>query len=245
MPNFVAVSSAIHSKISVREDMSYAHAKSQHIVPLVVHEFSHAAQEYPIIFVKDNDANKFRAVALLGLKPSENLFFNENGWKAQYIPESIQGYPFIIAPDSNNKDKHILVIDEECNRLCTEPDASAQTKSLFDENGKQTEFIQNVGKFLTDHLGKQIQTNAFVEKLHELKIIEKQTLEVSVSGQGKFNIDGMYIINEKTLNELPDKDFKELRKLGYIGAIYASLLSMNRIGSLVRMADKKNIEKSE
>ncbi|MGB0494998.1 MAG: SapC family protein [Kangiellaceae bacterium] len=238
MPNFVAVNSSVHKDIKVKEDKTFAHVKSQHMVPVVVHEFSKAAQEYPIIFVKDSDGDKFRAVALLGLKAGENLFYSDDVWRAQYVPESILGYPFILAPDNNDKEKHVLVMNDESERLTTDEESDVVTRTLFDEEGNQSEFTVNLGKFLSEHLGKQIQTNAFIEKLNELKIIEKQVLEVNIGDKEKFNIDGVYIINEKSFNELSDKDFKELRKLGYIGPIYAALISMNRIGSLVKMMNE-------
>ena len=236
MPNFVAVNGSLHKDLKVKEDKTYAHVKSQHIVSLVVHEFSLAAQDYPIIFIKDEGADQYRAAALLGLKPGENLFYSDNAWKADYKPESILGYPFLVAPDKNKENTHILVMDEESDRLVKEDDKQAITKSLFEDDGKQGEFVTKVGNFLTDHLGKQQQTDAFIKKLLALKLIVNQSLEVTVAGKGKINIDGLHIINEDALNKLSDKDFKELRKLGYIGPIYASLFSMNRIGNLVRMA---------
>ncbi|PHS15688.1 MAG: multidrug transporter [Kangiella sp.] len=233
MPKFVAVNNTAHKDLKVQEDRTFSHFKSQHIASLVVHEFARAAQDYPIIFVKDNETGQFRAAAMLGLKPGQNLFYSQDGWKAQYRPESILGYPFVLAEDKNNKEQKILVIDEECERLNTK-----EGQAFFDEKGEQTKFISNIGNFLSEHLLKQEKTQEFIKILLEYKIIVQQTLEISISGKENQNIDGIYIISEDGFNKLSDKQFLELRKHGFLPAIYSQLLSMARVGSLVKMADK-------
>jgi len=235
MPNFVAVNKTAHKNTKVLEDKTFAHVKSQHITSLVVHEFSRAAHEYPIIFVKDAKTEKFNAVAVFGLKQDENLFYDEKGWKARYIPESIQGYPFLVAPDQNDKEKQILVMDDECKRINTE-----KGHALFDEKGEQTEFVSKLGGFLTEHVIRHQTTQAFIQVLLDYKLIIHQTLEISSVDKKKTNIDGMYVISEEALGKLSDKDYLDLRKRGFLPPIYASLFSLSRIGDLLRMVEEQN-----
>jgi len=235
MPNFVAVNKTAHKDTKVLEDKTFAHAKLRHITSLVVHEFSRAAHEYPIIFVKDEKTEKYTAVAVFGLKQEENLFYDEKGWKARYIPESMQGYPFLVAPDQNDKEKQILVMDDECKRINTE-----KGHALFDEKGEQTEFVTKIGGFLTQHIIRQQATQAFIKVLLDYKLIIHQTLEISIADKKKSNIDGMYMISEEALGKLSDKDYLDLRTRGFLPPIYASLFSLSRIGELLLMADEKN-----
>ena len=57
----------------------------------------------------------------------------------------------------------------------------------------------------------------------------------------RYNIDGIYVIDEKALNELPDEDFLAFRKQGLLPLIYAhlsSLQQLRRISELQYEADK-------
>ncbi|MDP5207181.1 SapC family protein, partial [Alishewanella sp. SMS9] len=50
----------------------------------------------------------------------------------------------------------------------------------------------------------------------------------------KRNINGINMIDDKALNELSDETFLELRKLGYLTAIYAHLMSLQHTQKLVQ-----------
>jgi len=197
MPKFVAVNNNLHKDIKVTGDITFAHVKSQHFAPLVVHEFARAAHDYPIIFIKDTNKDEFRAVAIFGLKADENLFYDEKRWKANYVPESIQGYPFMLAPDPKDENRQVLIMDEESNRINTE-----EGEALFDEQGEQSKFVSNLGSFLSDHVVKHKTTQEFIDTLVKLKLIVHQTLEISAADKKKTNIDGMYVVNEELLNKL-------------------------------------------
>jgi hypothetical protein len=58
-------------------------------------EFAYAQREYPILFRRDSSGN-LQAVALLGLDKDENLYLDDNGWNARYIPAVQQRGPFLI-----------------------------------------------------------------------------------------------------------------------------------------------------
>ena len=57
-------------------------------------------------------------------------------------------------------------------------------------------------------------------------------LEVNLSGQ-KHNITGLFGIDEKKLNELPDDKFLDLRKSGALSLAYMQLLSVGQVQRLV------------
>jgi hypothetical protein len=48
-------------------------------------EFEEVQREYPILIRKDPSGD-YQAVALLGLDRDENLFLDETGWNARYVP---------------------------------------------------------------------------------------------------------------------------------------------------------------
>jgi len=233
MPNFIAVTSEKHKNTKVKRDLSFSHFKSQHLAPLVVHEFATAAHEYPIFFVKDNNSEDLRSVVLLGLKPGENLYYDEQKWKSNYIPEALIGYPFALANDPNNKDQQLLVVDEESERL-----NSDEGDALFDDDGKQTEFTTQLAEFLSAGIDKQFHTQAFIKKLQDLNLLINKSLDITITDKKSFSIDGIFMVDEAALNKLSDKDFLELRKLGYLAPIYASLLSMSKVSHLLKLLEQ-------
>ncbi len=233
MPEFVPVNSSSHANVKVKEDVCFSHAKTQHIAPLVIHEFARAAHDYPIVFVKDREAGQFRCVALLGLKLGENVFYDEKRWQADYVPDSLKGYPFVLAADQKVEDQQILYFDQGSERV-----NEKEGVALFNDKGEATDFTTNMGNFLSDLMFKQQQTQAFIKVLLDESLIVAQTLEVTLQGQDKFKVEGLYLFDEKAFNELADKKFLELKKKGFLAPIYAALLSMSRVATLVRKANK-------
>ena len=75
--NIQAINNTSHSKIKIKDNPSFLQSKDKHFSPLVVQEFAAASQQFPIVFIKDLETGQFNTVALLGLKPGENLFYNE------------------------------------------------------------------------------------------------------------------------------------------------------------------------
>jgi hypothetical protein len=235
MPKFVPVNNSKHKLIKIKKDSTYSHLKGEYLTPLVIQEFSSAVHDYPIVFVKDSETGQFRVVALLGLKPGENHFYGDDGWRASYLPASILGYPFALAADNKVDEQHILFFDEESTRA-----NKKEGDALFDENGKQTDFVNNMGNFLSELIIKEQQTQEFIKALLKHSLLNQQTLEITLEGHNKFNVVGMYVINEEALNSLLNDAFLELKQQGYLPLIYASLLSMSRIANLVKYYDQAN-----
>jgi len=59
-------------------------------------EWGDVHREYPILFRKDPATGEFLSVALLGFGEAENLFLDESGWNASYIPGIVARGPFLI-----------------------------------------------------------------------------------------------------------------------------------------------------
>src|SRR5690606_24844064 len=62
-------------------------------------EFVELQKEYPIMFRRNAETEKYQAVALLGIQKDENLYLDESldsGWAAHYIPATLARGPFLI-----------------------------------------------------------------------------------------------------------------------------------------------------
>jgi len=231
MSSIKPLDQTLHQTVIVQQDNHYPHMAKQHIAPLVLHEYSLAQQDYPIVFVKDTETGQFRSVALLGLQVGVNVFYSDLGWQADYIPEIMQLYPFALSvnPDGQGMSTLCLDFDSPC---VSEVDANSNVESqgqrLFNDDGSQTEFTQNIGQQLVEHHNKQVYTDEFIQCLIDHQLLLEQTLSVKLKSES-FEVSGIYIINESALNDLSESDFIAMRQKGYLVPIYAALMSLSRM----------------
>jgi hypothetical protein len=233
MASIKAINSGSHSKVKVKSNPSYLQSKDKHFAPVVVQEFISASQEFPIVFIKDAETGRFNVVVLLGLKPQENLFFDDEAWQGNYVPHALTLYPFLIHQEEGSE-KALLCFDED-SPLVNEVSGEA----LFDENGVENKWLTAKGEAVVDYVEKSGVTQNFIKLLLSKDLLAPQTLNLKFDGQEEYTLGGLYVIDEKKLNDLPDNDFIELRKTGALPAIYAALMSMQRINYLVHRQSKK------
>ncbi|WP_020401449.1 SapC family protein [Kordiimonas gwangyangensis] len=217
-----------HSKLKVREGGEFALLDKEHIVPLVVHEFIPAATDMPIVFVKNSDTGEFQAVAMLGVKPGENLYIEDGKWLGMYVPGLLTQAPFRLVPNAHNQEQLMLAINEE-SPLVSEDEGEA----LFNEKGELTEFLERRKRGIEAYFEHTQITQAFVKLLAELDLLAERSLNIDMDDQ-KINLTGIYFIDEKKLGELSDEKFLDLKKRGFLPVIYAHLMSLNQMRRLGR-----------
>ena len=141
--NIVPINAERHATKKVKDTNGFEFASEFHIAYVTMHEFARAASIFPIVFLEDKQKDQFRPVVLMGLNAGENLFVDESGqWQASYVPAIIRRYPFALAP-AGSDGKYVVCIDESSPQV-SDTDGSA----LFDENGKPTQVIENVKRYL-------------------------------------------------------------------------------------------------
>ena len=229
----VPLSKEQHQALRVHFKQPFAHIAEEHLLPVVVHEFGPAAAVYPIVFVKNNDSGGFQPVVLLGLEPGKNLYLQDEQMQASYVPVSARNYPFFLTPDPENDKQLTIGIDENSPRVSID-----DGEALYTEQGEETEMLQRAKQQLADFFDTSRVTRTFVEKLTELNLLEAKTLTVQVNSQ-KREINGLFLVDEKKLNELSDEQFMELRKQGYLAPIYAHMLSVQQVQRLTRWQSER------
>lgn len=226
--NIVPLSKEQHQSLRIHNKQPFSHVASEHLLPVVVHEFGPASAVYPIVFVKNNENGNFQSVALLGLEQGKNLFLQGEMMDATYVPVAARNYPFFLTPDPTNDTQLTVGIDENSHRVSKE-----EGEALYSAEGEETEFLQKVKNQLADFFDTSRVTRTFIAKLVELDILEQKTLTIHVNGQ-KREINGLYLIDEKKFNELSDEKFLEIRKDGYLAPIYAHMISVQQVQRLTR-----------
>jgi hypothetical protein len=228
MSDIKAIDNKHHSKLKIKSNPSLIQSKGRHFAPLVVHEFVNACQEFPIVFIKDSSTGQFKSIALLGLVPDENLFFNDGGWLGSYVPQALSLYPFLIHQEKDS-DKAVLCFDESSSLI-----NKKVGDELFNKKGEHNEWLINKGQAVVEYVEKSYATTNFIKLLLEHELLSSQTLSIKLDGQEEYSLNGLYAIDEKRLNTLPDENFLAIKKAGALPAIYAALISMQSINNLAQ-----------
>lgn len=222
----VPLSKEQHAQTKINNSNAFAHIDGEHLLPVVVHEFVVAGAEFPIVFIKAND--KLQPVALLGLAAKQNLFLQNNQWQALYVPRAVRNYPLVLVKDQADSDRLLVALDEASERV-----SQAEGNALFNEDGTESEFLTARKQQMADYIDMGMVTRNFVEKLQSLDLIKEQVLTLNIKGEER-RINGIFLIDETKLNELTDEQFLELRKSGYLTAIFAQLMSLQHTQKLVK-----------
>lgn len=231
MSKFAALNKIKHRDYCVRQG-DFRHAATMHTCPVALSEFADLAAEYPILFVRSQDGHGLRCVALLGVRPGDNLFWQNNQWQGQYIPLTLRTHPFATAVIDDREDRLAICIDEESPLVA----ADAQRGSrLFDGGGEQTEYLANMTRFLLQVRRQLSLSDAFVRDLEDKALLEEQVILVKLPGGIDHRLTGVFRIEEKALNRLTESEFLALRERGYLPAIYAHLQSLRQVNNLRRL----------
>ncbi|MFI2811661.1 MULTISPECIES: SapC family protein [Microbulbifer] len=228
-PKIVPLQSDVHGKLKVRELGGFDHVEGSHMVPVTAHEFTRLGAEYPIVFVKNSETGQFQSVALLGLKVGENLFLKEGKWQGVFLPASIRNHPFVLAPSGQNQDQLVVGLVENSHLVSEE-----EGNDLFEEGGAESEYLKAKKESLVSYLESDQVTRAFVKVLTDKELLTQQSVSVN-AGEEKINLSGLYIVDEKKLNELSEEDFADFRKRGFLPALYAQLGSLHQLSKLAKL----------
>lgn len=204
--------------VAVGEDLGFS--RNTNSVPLMTVEFIAAAIEYPVVFVAAD--NGFSPVVVLGIKTDQNLYLTDQGvWKAKYIPAFVRRYPFVFSSNAEGS-QFTLCIDETFPGF-NQVDNGAR---LFDDEGKPTQYVQNVLTFLQGYQNEFLRTQQFSKTLQELGILEPMQAQISLDTGSVFSLSGFFCVNRDKLKNLPAEKLAELAKSDELELIYAHLHSL-------------------
>ena len=201
---------------------NYKHARNVHTIPIGMNEVGEASKHYPIFFLRDSEG--IVPFVLLGLKEGENKFVNNAGeWrKNRYIPALIRAYPFILSKSGNNENINLSVaIDDEYEGI-----NKKDGNRVFDDEGKPTEFGNQIIKYLQDLYGMLESTKKSAKLLDEAVLLQQidATIEQKENKE-KFVLQGLLQVDAEKLNQLSDEMLLKLAKTGVLNLIYAHLNS--------------------
>jgi len=193
-------------------------------VPTYAGEFRALQAYYPIVFQKDAHG-RFHPLALLGLRPGENLFLRDGGWDAHYLPLAIERQPFLIGSDADGAP--LLHIDLD------HPRVGRGGEALFLEHGGHTPFLQRIASVMRSLHDGFAGNAAFVDALLAHGLLEAFVLDVKLPGRDAGRLAGYYTIAEERLRALDGAALHALARAGHLEPIYMAVASLSHLRDLI------------
>ena len=239
MKNIQLLNSVTHKNTRVITRKGKELGDSVMLVDTFPQDFRFLQTDYTILFQKNPDTGLFNAVALLGFEQGENLFLNEQGWDASYIPLMVQRQPFHIGiqsgPTGKNDDKmRVVHINMDSPRVSSE-----EGERLFLEQGGNTEFLNYMSSVLeTIHIWNE-QSPQFYEVLVNQNLLESVSFDITLTTGKQAQLLGFYTINEDVLSTLAGDVLAQLNAAGYLMPMYMALASIGNIQKMIKLKTQK------
>ena len=239
MPNIQLLNNVDHRDVRVLTARSGELGDNVWYALTFPHEFRNIQRHYPIFFTKNPENGQFQAVAMFGFEDGENLFLDESGWDAAYVPLSIMRQPFLIGFQHQQEEggvntQTVISIDMDSPRIST-----SEGEPLFLEHGGTSEYLDQVNSVL-DLVNQGFQRNqAFVDMMLGMDLLESFVLDVELNDGSSHRLSGFYTINEDSLSRLTGDDLVILNNNGYLEAVYMAVASLSNIPDLVERRNRK------
>jgi hypothetical protein len=196
-------------------------------------EYREIQREYPIFFRKEPMSGDFLSVALLGFGKDENLFLDERGWNARYVPAVIARGPFLIGfqeerAEGELRKMPVVHIDLDHARV-----SETEGEPLFLELGGNSPYLQYMTAVLERiHRGLAASKEMFAA-FAALDLITPLKLEVRLTPDENHNLLGYYTIKEESLRSLDAPSLDRLHHAGFLESAYLALTSLGNFQKLV------------
>jgi len=240
MANHVLLNNIDHKNLKVNTSKSAALGNNQMHSLIFPFEFKEIQAHYPIFFHKDTTTDEFVAMALFGFEQNENLFLDNEGWNADYIPIAIERDPFLIGyqetiENGETLKSSVIHIDIDSPRVGDEGEA------VFLEHGGNTPYLNKMAEALNAIHNGQETTHAFMQALKEYNLLEPFNLDIELSNGTNNRLTGFYTINQDVLYALKGDILEKLNSSGFLMLVYMIVASHANIRQLIAL---KNIKES-
>jgi hypothetical protein len=237
MPNHQLLDNVTHKDLRVITKHKPEYGDIASYTNVFVSELRDVQAHYPVFFRKNSETAQFEAVALFGFAEQENLYLDDKGWHAAYIPLTIQRRPFLIGYQNVNTDgmlsqQTVVHIDMESPRI-----SNTERELVFLKKGGQSPFLQGISSVLKTIDEGHRQTKTFIDLLLVNELIEPVDIKVQLDNGSKNDLGGLYTINEEKVAGMNGEALDSLHQHGYLQHIHMILASMSNMTALI---EKKN-----
>jgi hypothetical protein len=232
MPDNALLNNVTHKDLKIIVKRGAEYGDDMWHAPIVPREFRQIAATYPIVFRKVSSTNQFEAVALFGFEPKENLYLDNNGWHADYIPLSVERIPFMIGQAADRitrEQQSVIHVDMTHPRI-----SFTEGNNVFLPHGGNTPFLERINSVLAELMTGLTASKRFIDILLAEDLLEPFTLKFPVNNERLLELTGFYTINEDILRGLNGDQLARLHNQNHLELIYMVIASLTNIGKLIR-----------
>ncbi len=227
-----------HAKLKLKPVDGFKFAEKATYSLLGGSEVGEASKSFPIVFpAKSDDERPLLPLALLSLNQEENYFVGDDGaWKADYVPNHFQRYPFIFSEVSGKKNQFVLMIDADAPQL-----NETEGADLFDTDGEPQEIVKRVKEMLGRFQADIVRTHNILADLEEKDVLVPKQFNIT-RGDKKTAVRGFRVVDIKKVNGLDDETLVKWVRNGLMGIIYAhvnSLTNLKKVAAAQGAVEKK------
>ena len=217
-----------HGRLRLAAAPGFRFAGATNSIALGADEFYLAQACYPIVFTMTAPVTP---LAIVGIGDPRNLFVGPDGtWREGfYVPAYVRRYPFVMV-QAPGRDDLILAIDQAAEALSTEAG-----EPLF-ADGKPAPLVQRVLEFCAAFEHQVAVAREFTSALAAQKLLVENRAQLTLPSGVATSLGGFQVIDEARFNTLPDDVVLDWRRRGWLGLVYAHLMSMHRWPALARWA---------
>jgi hypothetical protein len=211
-----------HSKHRLKKQSDYSFAATTNSVPVAGFEFFQASRHFPVFFLKNKEGN-FVPVAVLSFRKDGHDLGDT--WNEAYVPAYIRRYPFVLSQD------RMVLFDADAPHI-----QEQEGERLFNDDGENTEFTNELLKFLEQVDAGYRATEEFCKAASEKGLIEPFKGELKFK-EGSLKLNDLHSIDEKKLMEsLSESEVNDWFKRGWLAWAYAHLHSIGSIDAILKRA---------
>lgn len=201
-------------------------------------EFRNIQAFYPILFHK-NTADEVWPVALFGFEEDENLFLDDDGWHAGYVPAMIRRAPFLIGYQkskdaSQAEPMRVLSVDMDHPRV-----SRNEGQPLFLPLGGRTPYLEEAAALLEDIYAGQEHGRKFVAALQEHGLLESVTMDIQLNDGSRNQLFGFHTIDEEKLRKLSGLTLEDFSERGFLLPLFMVVASTVNLRRLVELKNAR------
>ncbi len=201
-------------------------ARDMNIIPITFSEIQKLCCDYPIVYIGGESPSMAIVVGID--EEGKNLAIDEEGrFRGAYVPAFLRRYPFIMV--KTGEDEMALGFDIESGCF-----SSPEGERLFDDEGKATNTLNNIGTFLKSLEDEFIITRNMVAELERLGILEERVLTIG-EGENAKKIGGFKTVEHERLTALSDDVLADMVKKGWIEVITLQQFSVKNFEKIVAL----------
>lgn len=235
MPKYEMLNNVQHDELKINTERASGFGDDVMFCMTFPFEFRLALSRYPIVVYQDPDNQKYYPVTLFGFAEGENLFLNDSGWDASYIPIMIQRQPFAIGFQQRageTEESQVVTIDTKHPRV-----NKTLGYDIFNENGGYTPYLEKVVKMLESIDNGHEQNQILIDALFKHDLLENTTFEITLNNGQQHKLVGFSTVSEDRFMALEGAALEELNQSGLLLSITMMIASLSQLRNLI---DREN-----